>query len=167
MDKHAQLLDELPTGSYALPAAAGSATLQVVDNLFATVVFFLALLQQQELDRSAYYVPLIAAICIMIMTLQAAQEWLRVAASRETYHRIGLAIVISKLCMLGMSYLMGILSRSLANNMTNGPAHSSFNIEAMLPAFIVIVLFVIRIHHTVLILSHRLDITRWLPALAT
>jgi len=167
MDKHAPLLDELPTGSYALPAAAGSATLQVVDGLLSTVVFFLALQQQQELDRSAYYVPLIAAICIMIMTLQAAQEWLRAAAARETYHRLGLATVISKLCMLAMAYLMGMLSRSLSTSMTNGPGHSHFTLDSMLPAIIVIVLFMIRVHHTMLIMSHRLDITRWLPSLGT
>lgn len=163
MNGPAALLDELPSAGYAMPSAAGSATLQVTDGLLSTVVFFLALLQQQELDRSIYYVPLIAAIFLAIVTLQAAQEWLRAAAARETYHRHGLATVLAKLAMLVTAYLMGLLTRSVSTSITSGPARGHFDALAILTAFVVLVLLVVRIYHMDFISRHRLDITRWLP----
>jgi len=163
----AALLDDVPVGAYAVPAAAGSATLQITDTLLSTVVFFLALLQQQELDRSIYYVPLIAAIFLAIVVCQAVQEWMRVTAERETYHRHTLATVISKLAMLVVAYLMGLLTRSVSTNITSGPALGHFNAASLLPAVIVVVLLVARIYHMDSISRHRVDIVRWLPAMAT
>jgi len=161
------LLDDVPAGAYAVPTAAGSATLQITDTLLSTVVFFLALMQQVELDRSIYYVPLIAAIFLAIVVCQAVQEWMRATAEHETYHRHTLATVISKLAMLMVAYLMGLLTRSVSGNITNGPALGHFTAASLLPTVVVIVLIVVRIYHVDSISRHRVDIVRWLPAMTT
>lgn len=159
----AALLDDLPSGSYGMQSAAGSATLQVVDNLLSTVAFFLALVQQQQLDRSIYYVPLVAGILFAITLLAGMQEYMQDAAARDTYHRHGLATMLSKLVTLVMAYLLGILARSLAACVTNGPARDGFDITLIVVAFIVLVLFLVRIYHVTFIVRHRIDIIRWLP----
>lgn len=161
------LLDEMPAGAYAVPAAAGSATLQVTDAMLSTVVFFLALLQQHELDRSIYYVPLIAGIFLAIVVCQAVQEWMRAAAARETFHKHTLATVLSKIAMLVVAYLMGLLTRSVSAGITSGPARGHFTAQSLLPAVVVVVLLVVRIYHADSISRHRVDIVSALPPAAT
>jgi len=162
---HEPLLDELPSGAYSVPSAAGSTTLQVSDQLLTTIVFLFALSQQQDLDRSIYYVPLLAAISLAIISLNAMQEWIRITSSRETYHRHHLTTVLSKLAMLAIAYLAGLFTRSIAAIMTSGPGLGHFALESLVPAIVVLVLLVVVIYHMYALTTHRVDIVRWLPAL--
>lgn len=149
----------------AVPAVVGSLFLQLSDVILGTVVFFFAVQQQNELDKSAHYAAIMAAIVLAVIIFQAMQERVRSTVALRNYRRHALGRVVGKLLFLVIAYLTGLLSRTLSNSFTSGPRRGHFDMLSLVMPVVAIVLFVARIYHMSMISSHRAEITAALAAM--
>jgi hypothetical protein len=144
--------------AYGAPVVVASTVIQLFDNIMYVVVFVFGVLQQSELDKSAHYMALLAALVLCVLLFQAAQERLRALASDASYRKHAFGLVLSKLLMLAISYLTGLLARTLSSGFTNGPQHGHFDLLALALPIVLVVLIVVRMYHFQMSSAHRPDI---------
>ena len=151
-------VDDEADASYAPPAVVGGMFIQLTDAILYTVVFFLAIQWQNELDKSSHYLALLGALILCVIVFQAMLEWLRATTSSRSHRRHTLGVVLAKLILLVITFLTGLLARTLSTSFTSGPQHGHFDFVSLITPFVVIVLLVICLYHLAMLSAHRPEI---------
>jgi hypothetical protein len=144
----------------AVPTVFGSTFLQLGDLVFGTIIFFLAVQQQNEVDKSAHRLAVVALLLAGTILLTLMQERIKSLASTTSYRRVWLAQVLCKVLWYALSFLSGLFARIISDQVTNGPMRGHLNVfRLVVPAMDVVAIIVFMFSITMLT-SHRSDILR-------